>query len=95
MADNSIMTNISAVQNYGKNLEKAQQQILLITQQIKKQTESIGNIWKDDQFQKFNSDFNENIFKPVMKAAAMMENEAHYIEKTVELQREIQKLKIR
>ena len=95
MADNSVMTNISAVQNYGKNLQKAQQKILQITQQIKKQTESIGNIWKDDQFQKFNADFNENIFKPIMKAAAMMENEAHYIEKTVELQREIQKLKIR
>ena len=95
MADNSIMTNISAVQNYGKNLQKAQQQLLQITQQIKKQTESIGNIWKDDQFQKFNQDFNENIYKPVMKAAALMENEAHYIQKTVELQREIQKLKIR
>ena len=95
MADNSVMTNISAVQNYGKNLQKAQQQILQITQQIKKQTESIGNIWKDDQFQKFNQDFNENIYKPVMKAAALMENEAHYIQKTVELQREIQKLKIR
>ena len=95
MADNSVMTNISAVQNYGKNLQKAQQQILQITQQVKKQTESIGNIWKDDQFKKFNQDFSENIFKPVMKAAAMMENEAHYIEKTVELQREIQKLNIR
>ena len=57
MADNSIMTNISAVQNYGKNLQKAQQQLLQITQQIKKQTESIGNIWKDDQFQKFKLDF--------------------------------------
>ena len=95
MADNSIMTNISAVQNYGKNLQKAQQQLLQITQQIKKQTESIGNIWKDDQFQKFKMDFDENIYKPVMKATTLMENEAHYIEKTVELQREIQKLKIR
>ena len=95
MADSSIMTNISAVQNYGKNLQTAQKQLLQITQNIRKQTESIGNIWKDDQFQKFNQDFSENIFKPVMKAAAMMENEAHYIEKTVELQREIQKLKIR
>jgi UDP-3-O-acyl-N-acetylglucosamine deacetylase len=95
MADSSIMTNISAVQNYGKNLQTAQKQLLQITQNIRKQTESIGNIWKDDQFQKFNQDFNENIFKPVMKATALMENEAHYIEKTVELQREIQKLKIR
>ncbi len=89
------MTNISAVQNYGKNLQKAQQQILQITQQIKKQTESIGNIWKDDQFQKFKLDYDENIYKPVMKATTLMENEAHYIEKTIELQREIQKLKIR
>jgi len=95
MADNSIMTNISAVQNYGKNLQKAQQQLLQITQQIKKQTESIGNIWKDDQFQKFKLDFDENIYKSVMKATTLMENEAHYIEKTIELQREIQKLKIR
>lgn len=95
MADNSIMTNISAVQNYGKNLQKAQQQLLQITQQIKKQTESIGNIWKDDQFQKFKLNFDENIYKQVMKATTLMENEAHYIEKTIELQREIQKLKIR
>ena len=95
MADNSIMTNVSAVQSYGKNLQKAQQQLLQITQQIKKQTESIGNIWKDDQFQKFKLDFDENIYKPVIKATTLMENEAHYIEKTVELQREIQKLKIR
>ena len=95
MADNSIMTNDSAVQHSGKNLQKAQQQLLQITQQIKKQTEAIGNIWKDEQFQRFNQDFNENIFKPVMKATNLMENEAHYIEKTVELQREIQKLKIR
>ena len=95
MADNSIMTNVSAVQNYGKNLQKAQQQLLQITQQVKKQTESIGNIWKDDQFQKFKMDFDENIYKPVMKATTLMENEAHYIEKTIELQREIQKLKIR
>jgi uncharacterized protein YukE len=95
MADNSIMTNISAVQTYGKNLQKAQQQLLQITQQIKKQTESIGNVWKDEQFQRFYQDFNENIFKPVMKATTLMENEAHYIEKTIELQRQIQKLKIR
>lgn len=95
MADNSVMTNISAVQNYGKNLQKAQQQILQITQQVKKQTESIGNIWKDDQFQKFKLDFDENVYKAVMKATTLMENEAHYIEKTIELQREMQRLKIR
>ena len=95
MADNSIMTNISAVQNYGKNLQKAQQQLLQITQQIKKQTETIGNIWKDDQFQKFRVDFNENIYKPIMKATTLMENEAHYIEKLIELKREEQRLNIR
>ena len=94
MADNSIMTNISAVQNYGKNLQKAQQQLLQITQQIKKQTETIGNIWKDDQFQKFRVDFNDNIYKPIMKATTLMENEAHYIEKLIELKREEQRLNI-
>lgn len=95
MADNSIMTNVSAVQSYGKNLQKAQQQLIQITQQIRRQTESIGTIWKDDQFQNFKLDFNENIYKPVIMATTLMENEAHYIEKTIELQREIQKLKIR
>ena len=95
MADNGIMTNISAVQNYGKNLQKAQQQLLQITQQIKKQTETIGNIWKDDQFQKFRVDFNDNIYKPIMKATTLMENEAHYIEKLIELKREEQRLNIR
>ena len=95
MADNSIMTNISAVQNYGKNLQKAQQQLLQITQQIKKQTETIGNIWKDDQFQKFRVDFNDNIYKPIMNATTLMENEAHYIEKLIELKREEQRLNIR
>ena len=95
MADNSIMTNVSAVQSYGKNLQRAQQQVLQIIQQIKRQTEAIGIIWKDDQFQNFKLDFNENIYKPVIMATTLMENEAHYIEKTIELQREIQKLKIR
>ena len=95
MADNSVKTNISAVQTYGKNLQKAQQQLLQITQQIKKQTEAIGYIWIDEQLQRLNQDFNQNIFKPVMKATTMMDTEAHYIEKTVELQREIQKLKFR
>ncbi len=95
MADNSIMHNINAVKTYGDNLEKGQQQILEIIQRIRKQTEAIGNVWQDDQFQKFKADFNENIYKPIMKAAALMENEAHYVQKTVELQREIQKLKIR
>ena len=95
MADNSIMTNVSAVETYGKNLQKVQAQLLQMTQQIKKQTDSIGNTWKDSQFQGFKADFDENIYKPIMKAATMMENEAHYIKKTIELQREIQKLKIR
>lgn len=95
MADNSVMTNISAVESYGKNLQKAQQQLLQIIKQVKSQTDSVGNIWKDSQFQSFKNDFNENIYKPVLKAVTMMENEAHYIKKTIELQREIQKLKIR
>ena len=46
MADNAIMTNVSQVEAYGKNLNQVQLQMRAIFSKLKQQTESIGNTWK-------------------------------------------------
>ena len=50
MADNAIMTNVSQVEAYGKNLNQVQLQMRDIFRKLQQQTKSIGNIWKDAQF---------------------------------------------
>ena len=53
MADNSIMGNVSQVEQYGKTLDKVQQQTREIYKKLQQQTKTIGNVWKDDQFKGF------------------------------------------
>ena len=95
MADNSIMGNISQVEQYGKNLQQVQQNVREIFKRLQAQTKTIGNVWKDDQFKNFEADFNQNIVKAVNEITIKMENEAHYIKNIIALQRQIQAQKIR
>lgn len=93
MADNSIMTNISAVQNYGKDLDRFAKDLRRLFNDLEKRTDAIGNIWKDDQFKKFHEEFKQNIKKYVLESATKMELQANYISKIIELQRQIQQTK--
>ena len=95
MSDNSIMTNVSQVEIYGKNLQKVQLQVREIFKKLQSQTKSIGTIWKDDQFKHFEEDFNQNIVKAVNIMTVKMENEANYIKNVVALQRQIQSQRVR
>lgn len=95
MADNAIMTNVSQVEAYGKNLNQVQLQMREIFRKLQQQTKSIGNTWKDAQFQMFEQRFNQDIVKKINEITSAMEQQANYIKGAVELQRSYQNLKVR
>lgn len=89
------MTNVSQVEAYGKNLNQVQLQMREIFRRLKQQTKSIGNTWKDAQFQMFEQQFDQNIVKKINEITSAMEQQANYIKGAVELQRSYQNLKVR
>lgn len=95
MADNAIMTNVSQVEAYGKNLNQVQLQMREIFRRLQQQTKSIGNTWKDAQFQMFEQRFHQDIVKKINEITSAMEQQANYIKGAVELQRSYQNLKVR
>lgn len=94
MADNSMMGNVSQVEQYGKSLNQVQQQMREIFKKLQQQTQSIGNIWKDDQFKNFEQEFNQTIVKNVNEVTTKMELMSHYVKKMVEIHRQAQNQKI-
>ena len=94
MADNSMMGNVSQVEQYGKSLNQVQQQMREIFKKLQQQTNSIGNIWKDDQFKNFEQEFNQTIVKNVNEVTTKMELMSHYVKKMVEIHRQSQNQKI-
>jgi 2-oxoglutarate dehydrogenase complex dehydrogenase (E1) component-like enzyme len=94
MADNSMMGNVSQVEQYGKSLNQVQQQMREIFKKLQQQTNSIGNIWKDDQFKNFEQEFNQTIVKNVNEVTAKMELMSNYVKKMVEIHRQAQSQKI-
>ena len=94
MADNSMMGNVSQVEQYGKSLYQVQQQMREIFKKLQQQTNSIGNIWKDDQFKNFEQEFNQTIVKNVNEVTTKMELMSTYVKKMVEIHRQAQNQKI-
>ena len=94
MADNSIMGNVSQVEQYGKNLGKVQQQTREIFKKLQQQTKTIGNVWKDDQFKNFEQEFNQSIVKNINEITMKMELMSNYVAKMVEFHRQAQNQKI-
>ena len=94
MADNSMMGNVSQVEQYGKSLNQVQQQMREIFKKLQQQTQSIGNIWKDDQFKKFEQEFNQSIVKNINETTIKMELMSKYVKKMVEFHRQAQNQKI-
>lgn len=89
------MTNVSQVEAYGKNLNQVQLQMREIFRKLQQQTKSIGNTWKDAQFQMFEQRFHQDIVKKINEITSAMEQQANYIKGAVELQRSYQNLKVR
>ncbi len=94
MADNSIMGNVTQVEQYGKNLGKVQQQTREIFKKLQQQTKTIGNVWKDDQFKNFEQEFNQSIVKNINEITMKMELMSNYVAKMVEIHRQAQNQKI-
>lgn len=94
MADNSMMGNVSQVEQYGKSLGQVQQQMREIFKKLQQQTNSIGNIWKDDQFKNFEQEFNQTIVKNVNEVTTKLELMSNYVKKMVEIHRQAQNQKI-
>ena len=94
MAENSMMGNVTQVEQYGKNLGKVQLQTREIFKKLQQQTKSIGNVWKDDQFKNFEQEFNQSIVKNINEITMKMELMANYVAKMVEFHRQAQNQKI-
>ncbi|MBR4699227.1 MAG: WXG100 family type VII secretion target [Prevotella sp.] len=94
MADNSIMTNVSQVEQYGKNLGNVSKQTREIFKKVQQQTKTIGSIWRDDQFKNFEQEFNQSISKSINEITMKMELMANYVAKMVEFHRQAQNQKI-
>ena len=94
MADNSMMRNVSQVEQYGKNLGQVQQQMREIFKKLQQQTKSIGSVWKDDQFKNFEQEFNQTIVKNINETTVKMELMSNYVKKMVEIHRQAQNQKI-
>ena len=94
MADNSMMGNVTQVEQYGKSLNQVQQQMREIFKKLQQQTNSIGNIWKDDQFEIFDQEFNQTIVKNINEVTVKMELMSNYVLKMVEIHRQAQNQKI-
>ena len=94
MADNSMMGNVTQVEQYGKNLGQVQQQTREIFKKLQQQTKSIGNVWKDDQFKNFEQEFNQTIVKNINETTTKMELMSNYVKKMVEIHRQAQNQKI-
>jgi hypothetical protein len=87
MADNSSMTNVSQVEQYGKNLAQVNQQMLQIFKQMRQQTKAVGTYWKDDQYKRFQQDFDQDIMKNIQEISAKMDMFSKYVAKMVEIHR--------
>lgn len=94
MADNSIMGNVSQVEQYGKNLKKVQQQMSEIFKKLQQQTKTIGNVWKDDQFKTFEQEFNQDIVKKINEVTTKLDLMSVYVQKMVDIHRQAQSQRI-
>ena len=94
MADNSMMGNVTQVEQYGKSLGQVQMQMREIFKKLQQQTKSIGSVWKDDQFKNFEQEFNQTIVKNINETTVKMELMSNYVKKMVEIHRQAQNQKI-
>lgn len=93
MADNSIMNNIAAVEQYGKNLQNINLQMMQIFQKMREQTQAVGSAWKDDAYTHFSQDFDQDVMKKVQEISAKLELFSKYVEKQCEIHRMAQQNK--
>lgn len=87
MADNSIMTNISAVEEYGRNLSDVNEQMVEMFCKMNEQTKYLSSYWSDDMYERFAEDFDQDIMKSIQEISFKLDTFAHYVDKMCELNR--------
>ena len=87
------MTNISVVESFGKNLENINQQMNQIFAKMKQQTHDVGNYWKDDMYDKFRQDFDQDILKHAQEISMKLELFSKYVERQCQFHRMAQQNK--
>lgn len=92
MADSS-MTNIGAVEQYGKNLANVNQQMVQIFKQIRQQTEGLRSSWNDNMFENFRMDFDQDIMKKIQEISTKMEVFSKYVAEMCKIHRMAQQQK--
>ena len=87
------MTNIGAVEQYGKNLSNVNQQMVQIFKQIRQQTEGLKSSWNDNMFENFRMDFDQDIMKKIQEISTKMEVFSKYVEEMCKIHRMAQQQK--
>ena len=87
------MSNIGAVEQYGKNLANVNQQMIQIFQKMRQQTDSLRTSWNDDQFDRFRQDFDQDIMKKIREISVKMEMFSKYVEEMCKIHRMAQQNK--
>lgn len=93
MADNSSMSNVSAVEQYGKNIANVNEQMLQIFKKMSEQTHTVGNYWKDDMYERFAQDFDLDIMKSIQEISAKLQVFSKYVEEMCKIHRMAQQKK--
>ena len=84
MATDSSMKDISRVERYAKSLQQVSLQVEKIFDQLKKQTDLVGQNWSDSQFNEFRAQFNESIIKQIKGTCATLLRLSEYTKKQCE-----------
>lgn len=87
------MTNIGAVEQYGKNLANVNQQMVQIFKQIRQQTEGLRSSWNDNMFENFRMDFDQDIMKKIQEISTKMEVFSKYVAEMCKIHRMAQQQK--
>lgn len=83
----SSMRDISQVEHYSRNLQDVSMRVMQVFNQLKQQTDYIGQNWSDSQFNEFHAQFNESIIKQVECICATLQRLSDYTKKQCEFHR--------
>ena len=87
MAENSVMHNIGAVEQFGKNIANINAQQMQIFKKLQNQVKQIGTVWQDDMYNRFAEQFNQDIMKKVQEINVTLDMFAKYVQKQCEFHR--------
>ncbi len=83
----SSMRDISQVERYSDNLQRVSVQMEGVFDQLKRQTDQVGQNWSDSQFNEFRALFDESIIKQIKGICSTLQRLSEYSKKQCEFHR--------